>query len=112
MYIYNRNFNYADLLNEREIKAFNINNNIFKGKTTRRGFSRTSFFEPAYGEGMFVRDASMQVMVHNACGDLDVSRDILKFILSNHLQSGDKYARHIIVDFTTILRVMITPQFP
>ena len=99
MYIYDKSFNFSHLLNDRERKAFKINNDIFKGKTTRRGFSRTSFFEPAYGEGMFVRDASMQVMVHNACGDLDVSRSILKFILSNHLQSGDKYARHIIVDY-------------
>lgn len=99
MYIYDRKFDYSDLLNEKEIKAFNVNNNIFKGKTTRRGFARTAFFEPAYGEGMFVRDASMQAMVHNVCGDLDVSRSILKFILANHLQSGDKYARHIIIDY-------------
>ena len=74
MYIYNRDFNYADLLNEREIKAFNIINNIFKGKTTRRGFSRTSFFEPAYGEAETIQE------------QFDIIEDILKEADGNPLE--------------------------
>lgn len=57
------------------------------------GYAQTSL-TGAYN-GMFVRDASIQVMAHIAEGDMDAAMRILKFMAAYHKAIGAEHAIHI-----------------
>ena len=77
----------------------------------QNGYAQTSL-TGAYN-GMFVRDASIQVMAHIAQGDMDAAMSILKFMAAYHKAIGAEHAIHIMdalpnniqYDFATGLRV-------
>lgn len=57
------------------------------------GYAQTSI-TGAY-PGMFVRDASIQVMAHIAQGDMDAAMRILKYMAAYHKEIGAAHAIHI-----------------
>ncbi len=57
------------------------------------GYAQTSL--TGTYDGMFVRDASIQVMAHIAQGDMDAAMRILKFMAAYHKAIGAKHAIHI-----------------
>ena len=57
------------------------------------GYAQTSL-TGAYN-GMFVRDASIQVMAHIAQGDLEQAKRILQYMAGYHMAYGSEYALHI-----------------
>jgi hypothetical protein len=59
----------------------------------QNGYAQTSL-TGAYN-GMFVRDASIQVMAHIAEGDMDAAMSILKYMAAYHKAIGAKHAIHI-----------------
>ena len=63
-------------------------------RTTEEGYAQTSI-TGAY-QGMFCRDASIQIMAHMAEGDFEQARLILNFITQYHIETRYRYALHII----------------
>ncbi len=63
-------------------------------RTTESGYAQTSL-TGAYN-GMFCRDASIQIMAHMEEGDFDRARLILDFITDYHIQNNYYYVIHII----------------
>ena len=57
------------------------------------GYAQTSL-TGAYN-GMFVRDASIQIMAHVAQGDLNAAKRILQYMAAYHKAYGAEYALHI-----------------
>ncbi len=57
------------------------------------GYAQTSL-TGAY-QGMFVRDASIQVMAHIAAGDAEQAKKILQFMSAYHITGGADFAYHI-----------------
>lgn len=62
-------------------------------RLNQNGYAQTSL-TGAYN-GMFVRDASIQVMAHIAEGDMDAAMSILKYMAAYHKAIGAKHAIHI-----------------
>ena len=67
-----------------------------RGRIHPNGYAPTSV-TGAY-EGMFARDASIQIMAHAACGDFDAARRMLTYIFAYHRQSGYEFALHIMLE--------------
>ncbi|MBQ9415565.1 MAG: hypothetical protein IJU20_01845 [Clostridia bacterium] len=63
------------------------------GRLLQNGYAPTSI-NGAYS-GMFVRDASIQVMSHVINGDAEAAADILRFIAGTHIAIGAEHAIHI-----------------
>ncbi len=63
-------------------------------RTEPNGYAQTSI-TGAYN-GMFCRDASIQVMAHMAEGDFEQARLILDFMTQYHIETRYRYALHII----------------
>ena len=49
-------------------------------------------------EGMFSRDASIQIMAHVACRDYEAARMLLSYIFSYHRQYGYDFALHMMLE--------------
>lgn len=67
------------------------------GRVSKRGYAPTSL-TGAYN-GMFVRDASCQVLMHIANGDYYAARNILYFLYSSFQHLGSSTPYHMISDF-------------
>ncbi len=63
-------------------------------RTTENGYAQTSI-TGAYN-GMFCRDASIQVMAHMAEGDFEQARLLLNFMTEYHIETRYRYVLHII----------------
>ena len=80
-------------------------------RVSENGFAQTSL-TGAY-PGMFVRDASIQVMAHIAEGDYEYAKRILQYMVAYHRALKAEYAVHVMNGLvkknTTILMEMFCP---
>lgn len=67
-----------------------------RGRIHPKGYAPTSV-TGAY-EGMFSRDASIQIMAHVACRDYETARMLLSYIFSYHRQYGYDFALHMMLE--------------
>lgn len=77
----------------KKVRLYNDSYKLFCERITSRGYADTS--STGTYSGMFIRDTAMQIMVHNAAGDTELSRKLLNNILAVHKQGGADWFRHI-----------------
>ena len=82
-----------DLQTSRNKALFEATYQSLIDRTTETGYANTSI-TGAY-PGMFVRDTSIQIMAHVACGDYDQARLILQYTLSYHELYEYDFALHV-----------------
>ncbi len=78
-------------------------------RTRADGFTQTSL-TGAY-EGMYLRDATIQVMAHIANGDYDNARLILNYITDYHRSKNLSYVMHIIRTYNSYFKQADTTFF-
>ena len=74
--------------------------NSTKNRITRSGYSPTSL--TGLYDGMFVRDTSIQSLMHTNQGDTDLSRRLLRYVLSVYRHLGRNFPTHIISDLQEV----------
>lgn len=80
------------LLRELYVNSYNS----MKERITASGYSPTSL--TGLYDGMFVRDTSIQSLMHTNQGDTDLSRRLLNYVLGVYRYSGMEFPTHIISD--------------
>lgn len=92
--------NGGDEVDDKYVKLSDKGNSLYNAtyqtmidRLYEDGYAQTSL-TGAYN-GMFVRDASIQVMAHIAQGDMDAAMAILKYMAAYHKHIGAKHAIHI-----------------
>ena len=90
----------TDMENDKFVQLSSIGESIYAksyesmvNRLLPNGYAPTSI-NGAYS-GMFVRDASIQVMSHIINGDMDMASSMLKFIAGTHIAMHAEYAIHI-----------------
>ena len=84
------------LVSEKNQALFQATYQSLLDRTHENGYASTSI-TGAY-PGMFVRDTSIQIMSHVACGDFDQALNILEYTLSYHEIYDYDYALHVMAD--------------
>lgn len=85
-------------LSEKGQKLYDATYKTMLDRLHENGYAQTSL-TGAY-QGMFVRDASIQVMAHIAEGDMDEAMSILRFMASYHKATNAPFAHHIMSELT------------
>ena len=67
-----------------------------KNRVTASGYSPTSV--TGLYDGMYIRDTSIQSLMHTNQGDTDISRSLLNYVLSVYQHLGTNYPNHVISD--------------
>ena len=80
-------------LSDKGNALYNATYQTMLDRLMQDGYAQTSL-TGAY-DGMFVRDASIQVMAHIAQGDMDAAMRILKYMAAYHKALGAEHAIHI-----------------
>ena len=80
-------------LSEKGQKLYDATYKTMLDRLHENGYAQTSL-TGAYN-GMFIRDASIQVMAHIAEGDMEEAMSILRFMASYHQATNAKFAHHI-----------------
>lgn len=83
-------------ISEKQQMLFQTTYESLRGRIHANGYAPTSV-TGAY-EGMFSRDASIQIMSHVACRDYEAARLLLSYIFSYHKQYGYDFALHIMLE--------------
>ncbi len=80
-------------LTEKGQKLYDTTYQTMIDRLRENGYAQTSL-TGAY-QGMFIRDASIQVMAHIAEGDLEMAKDILQYMAAYHKATDARFAHHI-----------------
>lgn len=82
-------------LSDDIVSLYNNSYASLKNRVEESGFAPTSLDGGTYS-GEFIRDASIQTMVHSIYGDTHLSRRMLKYIISFQNAMNTQYAPHVI----------------
>jgi hypothetical protein len=80
-------------LSDKGNSLYNATYQTMLDRLNQNGYAQTSL--TGTYNGMFVRDASIQVMAHIAEGDMDAAMSILKYMAAYHKAIGAEHAIHI-----------------
>ncbi len=80
----------STLLKELYVNSYNS----MKDRITESGYSPTSV--TGFYDGMYVRDSSIQSILHTKQGDTHLSRMILNYILGAYQELGSSFPNHVI----------------
>ena len=81
------------ILSDKGHSLYNATYQTMLDRLMQDGYAQTSL--TGTYQGMFVRDASIQVMAHIAEGDMDAAMRILKYMAAYHKAIGSNHAIHI-----------------